>query len=380
MISVQICPPNVRIATQWDDLVRRASSNVFVNPAALQAASELNFANVQMLLAWEESATPALLVGLWALQLRKIAPFWPAHLEALPYEYAFLSNPVVDPAFVTEVIPAFLTAVANSKLPNIVSLRQFDVDCPSYGPMIAALARGQRPVQLEASVRPIVTRAFGVKKSGATRKKLRQDWNRLSAIGFAEVVNDRAAGQVGEAFEAFLALEGAGWKGARGTAVLSNPDHAVFVRRLIGVLADQQNASVALLRVDQRVIAAQVLLYCGTTAYTWKIAYDPGYARYSPGALLVDKVTDVLFAVPGIESINSCSDGSGFMAQLWAGRRSMADLLINVAPRHSLAFALETARRRAYYRLRALRNQLRSRKWLSPPNRKPGSGMSPDAH
>jgi hypothetical protein len=154
--------------------------------------------------------------------------------------------------------------------------------------------------------------------------------------------------------------------------VLSDPDDAVFVRKLIDVLADQGNASVALLRVDQRVIAAQVVLYCGATAYTWKVAYDQNYARYSPGALLVDKVTEGLFAVPGIESINSCSDGAGFMAQLWAGRRSMADLLINVAPRHSVAFALETARRRAYYGLRALRNQVRSRRWLLRP-RRPGS-------
>lgn len=378
MISVQICLPDLLVAAPWDDLVRRASSNVFMNPAALQAAAELKFADVHVLLAWEEGATPARLVGLWALQLRRIAPFWPAHLEALPYDYAFLSSPVVDPAFVTEVMPAFLAEVASSKLPGIISLGQFDTDCPSHGPMIAALAvHGQRPVILEASERPVVTRAFGVKKSGSTRKKLRQDWNRLSATGSVEVVNDRTAGQVREAFESFLALEAAGWKGARGTAVLSNLDHAAFVRRLIGTLADQQNASVALLRVDGRVIAAQVLLYCGTTADTWKIAYDPAFARYSPGALLVDKATEGLFAVPGIESINSCSDGSGFMAQFWAGRRSMADLLINVTPRNSLAFALETARRRAYYRLRALRNQLRSRKWLSRPNSKPGSGMPP---
>ena len=157
---------------------------------------------------------------------------------------------------------------------------------------------------------------------------------------------------------------------ARGTAVLSNPDDAVCVRRLVGVLADQQNASVALLRVDQRVIAAQVLLYCGATAYTWKIAYDPDYARYSPGALLVDKVTEELFAIPGIESINSCSDGTGFMAQLWAGRRPMADLLINVGPGRSAAFALEVVRRRAYYRLRAMRNRLRAREWLSRPQKK----------
>ena len=52
-----------------------------------------------MLLAWAEDSGPRKLVGVWALQLRKLAPLWPTMLEALPYNYAFLSSPVVDPAY-----------------------------------------------------------------------------------------------------------------------------------------------------------------------------------------------------------------------------------------------------------------------------------------
>jgi hypothetical protein len=36
MISVMIDSPNLDIGPQWDDLVQRASSNVFMNPAALR--------------------------------------------------------------------------------------------------------------------------------------------------------------------------------------------------------------------------------------------------------------------------------------------------------------------------------------------------------
>ena len=78
MVSVTIDSPNLAIAPYWDDLVRRASSNVFMNPAALHAASETHFAKVHMLLAWEEGASSRKLVGVWALQQRKVAPFWPA--------------------------------------------------------------------------------------------------------------------------------------------------------------------------------------------------------------------------------------------------------------------------------------------------------------
>ena len=336
---------------------------MFLNPAALKAASDMQLAQVYMLLAWEQGAAPARLVGVWALQLRKIAPIWPALLEALPYNYAFLSSPVVDPAFVAEVIPAFFAAVANSKLPKIISLRDLDAESPSYDAIMTAMAgKGTVPFKLAESARPVVTPSFGVKKSGSTRKKLRQDWNRLSAIGMVDVVIDRRPIEVNRAFEIFLALEKRSWKGAEGTALLCDPADASFVRRLVGDLAERGNASVALLRIEGSAIAAQVLMYCGATAYTWKTAFDPEYAKYSPGALLVDKVTEQLFATPGIEAVDSCSVEGGFMGQLWEGRRKMVDLLLHVGDSTSLGFALEAARWRAYQRLRELRNLFRALK------------------
>lgn len=368
MISVTICSPNIDIAAAWDDLVRRASPNAFMDPAALKAASDSKFARVQMLLAWQDGAQPARLVGLWAFQVRKIMPFWPALLEGRPYNYAFVSSPVVDPAFVDAVIPAFFAAIAGSSLPKVISLKDFDAESPSYGAIVMA-AHGHAPLQLAGSARPVVTRAFGVKKSGSTRKKLRQDWNRLSALGTVDVVNHRDPGDVRQAFEQFLALEAASWKGAQGTALLSDAVDAAFVRQMVGALADQGHASVALLRIDGRAIAAQVLMYCGATAYTWKTGYDSEYARYSPGALLVDKVTEELFAVPGIDTIDSCSDGASFMAQLWAGQRSMVDLLVKVGSGPSLVFALEAARQQGYQVLRTLRNRLRAMHWLPQPKK-----------
>src|SRR2546425_401811 len=85
MISVTIDSPSLDLAAQWDDLVRRASSNVFMNPAALDAARATKFARLVVMLAWEQDGGgQRKLVGVWALQLRKRWPFWPAVLEALP--------------------------------------------------------------------------------------------------------------------------------------------------------------------------------------------------------------------------------------------------------------------------------------------------------
>ena len=361
MVSVTIDKPNLAVGPQWHDLVARASSNVFMNPAALKAAYDTGFADIRMLLAWEQDAEPRRLVGVWALRLHKVAPFWPAFLEALPYNYAFLSSPVIDPAFVDEVIPAFFSAIEQaSSLPNVLSMKAFDAEDPSYPAILKVLAaRGAAHLVLSEQARPFVTRDVGLKRSGSTRKKLRQDWNRLSALGVVDVINERAPEGVLRAFETFLALEQASWKGEQGTALLSDPGDAAFVRRLLQQLAGGQNASVALLRVNGEAVAAQVLMYCGATAYTWKTAFDARYAKYSPGTLLIDRVTDELFAGSDIFAINSCAAEASFMAQIWSGRRSMVDLLVDIGPATSLRYRLEAGRQLGYERLRDLRDRLR---------------------
>lgn len=362
MVSVSICSPTSIVAAEWNDLTTRASANAFMNPAALAAADETKFARVHVLLAWDQSTEPRKLVGVWALQVTKIASFWPAVLEALPYNYAFLSSPVIDPSFAEEVIPAFFAALGkHPKLPNVIHLRSFDRESPSFQFMQREFAI-RRAAQLTFSSiqRPFVTREFGIKRSGSTRKKLRQDWNRLSALGTVDLLNDRTAQGAQQAFEIFLALEAGSWKGAYGTALLCDRKDAAFVRRLVAGMSERGDASVALLRVDGRPIAAQVLMYCGKTAYTWKTAFDSEYARYSPGALLIDKVAEQLFSTSEIEAIDSCSVESSFMAQLWAGRRTVTNLLVDIGSYPSPAFVLEATRQLGYLWLKLGRDWLRA--------------------
>ena len=332
------------------------------------AACETHFARIRVLLAWEQGSGSRQLVGLWALQLRKVAPFWPVVLEALPYNYAFLSNPVVDPDFADQVIPAFFAAIEQSPLlPNVVSLKSFDAESPAHAAMMKLLiGRGTQPLVLSEGARPFVTREFGVKRSGSTRKKLRQDWNRLSALGAVEVANDRTPAAVEQAFETFLAMERASWKGEQGTALLSDAYDAAFARRLLHRLAARGDASVALLRINGEAIAAQVLMYCGATAYTWKTAFDAKFGKFSPGTLLIDRITEQLFAGPDIMEINSCAAEESFMAQLWTGRRTMVDMLIDIGPGKSLDYRMEAGRQLGYQGLRELRDRLRNRHSARP--------------
>lgn len=362
MISVTIASPDQDISAQWGDLTARASANAFMNPVALKAALDTMFAVVHVLLAWEEGVESTRLVGLWALQQRSVMSFWPALLEARPYNYAFLSTPVIDAAYVNEVVPAFFAAIRNNPaLPNVVSLKEMDADTPAFAAIQKTIADEHHAhLTLTQSARPFVSREKGVKSSGSTRKKLRQDWNRLSGLGALEMVNERSVDAARIAFEQFLDLEKRSWKGAEGTAILCDDRDAGFTRRLIGDLAAAGNASVALLRLDGRPIAAQVVLYCGTSAYTWKTAFDAEFAKYSPGVLLVDKLTEHLFTATDVQVIDSCATEGSFMGQIWTGRKAMVDMLVDVGSTRSLVFALEAARQFGYEKLRNLRDWLRA--------------------
>ena len=366
MISVDIRAPDLALVPHWDALARRADANAFMHPAALVAAAETGFARLHVLLAWDGDV----LVGLWALRERRVAPFV-SFLAAPPYEYCFVSSPAIDPHHAAAVLPAFFDAIAAAPmLPKVIQLKLLDGNAPAFAPMMAALtARGGQMLKLSERARPFLASEAERKRSGSTAKKLRQDWNKLSALGPVDIANERTPDGARQAFEIFLDMEARSWKGANGTALLSHDEDAAFTRAWIANLADAGCASVALLRVDGKPIAAQVVLYAGSTAYTWKTAFDAAFARYSPGALLIDKITDALFA-GGITQIESCSVNGSFMEQLWSGRRTTVDMLVDVGARKSATFALAVAGERGYGWLREQRDRLRGVSWLPAPKGK----------
>jgi CelD/BcsL family acetyltransferase involved in cellulose biosynthesis len=363
-VTVSFGSPDQDIAEHWMALSGRAAVNVFMNPAALMAAHTTGIAEVFMLLAWTQDAQPKRLVGIWAVRKARLAPIWPSFVAAPPYSYAWVSNPVIDPEFMDEVVTAFLDTIErDARLPKVLRLRYLDADCESYDSIVRVLAaRGSPMLKLLERERAFVTPEFGRKLTGSTRKKLRQDWQRLCALGKVEVVNGRSGRAAQEGFETYLAMEAAGWKGAGGTALLSNDADAAFARRLVAALGAEGNASVALLTVDGRAVAAQVLFYCGSMAYTWRTAFDVAFGKFSPGALLVDHVTEQLFAAGGIDAIESCSPQGGFMKQMWEGRRATVDLLADLGTRKSLGFAALAIGERSHA-LRSAYGALRAGLW-----------------
>src|SRR5258705_8152441 len=67
--------------------------------------------------------------------------------------------------------------------------------------------------------------------------------------------------------------------------------------------------------------------------------------------------------------LDSCAAESGFMGQLWAGRRTKVDVLADIGPRKSLGHRMEAGRQLGYQSLRSLRDRLRHRSGSAAPKK-----------
>ena len=160
-------------------------------------------------------------------------------------------------------------------------------------------------------------------------------------------------------------LEASGWKGQAGTAIVSDPAIKAFVQRAVGALAADGQARIDRLSLNGTAIAATVTLSSGDTAWCWKIAYNEGLARSSPGVQLICELTESLLAEPQPLRVDSCaSAGHPMIDHVWRERLALSDRLIALRPSampFALACRIETLRRSAIAAAKAVRDRLRRR-------------------
>lgn len=122
------------------------------------------------------------------------------------------------------------------------------------------------------------------------RFNLTKRHGRLSKNGAVdvEVITDRS--QVDEAMRDGLRIEAAAWKGASGTAMLSDPSVAEFYTELARRQADLGQLRLTFLRLNGRRISFNYLLQSRRKLYAVKIGYDPQFHAYSPGNMLLNLI------------------------------------------------------------------------------------------
>jgi CelD/BcsL family acetyltransferase involved in cellulose biosynthesis len=129
--------------------------------------------------------------------------------------------------------------------------------------------------------------------AGASRNLRSQFQRRRRALereGRLELRTVRAGADAEVAFERFLHLEAAGWKGRERTALLTDPRllslHRAFARRA----AAHGWLRLYLLELDGRLLAADYGCAFGGRGFLIKTAYDERYGGLSPGLVLRGEV------------------------------------------------------------------------------------------
>ena len=179
--------------------------------------------------------------------------------------------------------------------------------------------------------RAVLTRSAGDFKThvetviGKKRAKdVERNLRRLADLG--KVAFERATDSetVAARIEAFLALENAGWKGARGTAFLSRPDHAAFARAAFA----PGLAVVDSLLLDGKPIAISVNIGDGRLLFTPKCAFDETYRKYGPGMALEYLVVSDFFSQDRYDEMDASTTVDGHViAGFWDGEKTMGTVV-----------------------------------------------------
>ncbi len=138
--------------------------------------------------------------------------------------------------------------------------------------------------------------------------------------------------------DAFLALEASGWKGRAGSALGADPATRQFFSETLAAAQARGRLEMLRLSVGEKPIAMLVNFMTPPGSFSFKIAFDEDYARFSPGVLIQLENLAVLNR-DDIAWMDSCAVSDHAMINsLWAERRRIVRVTVPLAgtKRHAL--------------------------------------------
>ena len=154
---------------------------------------------------------------------------------------------------------------------------------------------------------------------------------RFAEQGKLEYRQVEEIGEVDSFIDQFLRLEASGWKGRpRGGAFVLDERSAAYFRDMTRRGFLERRVWLLTLSCNGRVAAMKHNLMTGGGGFTFKIAFDEDYAKYSPGLLLELENIRRAFADPQIHWLDSCALARHPMAnRIWKERRMIRQTLIS---------------------------------------------------
>ena len=171
------------------------------------------------------------------------------------------------------------------------------------------------------------------------RKEFKRLRNRLSEQG--EMVTDiLQQGQETKPFvDDLLMLEAKGWKGAKGTAIATNPKLKAALEEACANLHQSNKLRFWCLKLNGKAIASLFAVVEGDQAWLGKIAYDEDFAKYSPGVQVILDCSESFFAEPNIKLIDSSAiPNHPMIDRIWRDRIGMINVFVAPATVPKLRF------------------------------------------
>ena len=300
---------------------------------------------------------------------------------------AAIGTPLLDRARAAEALDMILSWCAR-QTPTVSGLMFPAVT--ANGPTVALIRARVHTYRLE--IRPFdsheraalfsaddVDPQKGMTITARKLRELRRQRRKLEEQGALTWTSASDPVAIRAAFEKFLTLEAQGWKGRRGTALLSNPADTTFGRAMTRLLARKGQCHIDALELDRRPIAMGITLKSGLKAALWKIAYDESHAACSPGVQFILDYTQRQITDKSITVTDSCAiPDHPMIDHIWPHRLAMADLFICVDADRFAAFATASNREQLRRSARAFIKRAwlatRSRKVPRPPATSPEPG------
>jgi CelD/BcsL family acetyltransferase involved in cellulose biosynthesis len=224
---------------------------------------------------------------------------------------------------------------------NFLHLDGVDEDGPTVAALTDLCTREQRGCKRIASHERALLRSsldgesyWQAHVRAKKRKEIRRLANRLTELGSVAHRTLETNDDAGEWAEDFLKLEAAGWKGSEGTALASIPATCSFFRDAIRNAARDGLLDMLRIDLDGAALAMLVNFRLGEGAFSYKIAFDERFARFSPGVLIELDNMRAALCDSGLKWSDSCAAPNHPMIDgLWAERRTIAQFRIQLKGR-----------------------------------------------
>ncbi len=236
-----------------------------------------------------------------------------------------------EPHLDREFPEAALTSFINH-LKSPIVLHSLEVNGPFWNVLarqdaqVSILATWQRAaLHLTGTYESWAESNFGAKR----RREYRRLTNRLSEMGKLEFLSLETGRDCKPWAADLLALEAAGWKGKRGTAMAANPGLGAAFKDACQFLGAAGKLRFWKLAIDGKPVAMMYAIVEGDRAWLHKMTYNEDYAKFSPGILLALFAIERLYAEGGVRLVDSCAiPGHPMMESFLRDRLHMADVMV----------------------------------------------------